>query len=135
MNSLKRHDEVAHLNRKGKVVRVFATTAFVKWSDGEMSRVPICALTLTKASTKQDNLKLTPAKRVERRFSDIVEHGLRTKGFSYEQLAEAAGIPESTLARFVREGDGETRERSSIATLERIAAALGIAPGDFWATS
>lgn len=130
-------DEVKTLDdyeSTGVVVEVFATTVVVRWNDDKStSRRSPDGLAVIKRNRKADPLRaLTQIKagaRIKRRFGDVIRSRMASLGLTMVQLAAKAEVSEKTLWRFMHE-DG--LERGGVQTLERIAAAIGVPPGEFW---
>lgn len=69
-----------------------------------------------------------PAVKVESHFQSVVASRMQALSYTHETLAVRAGLSRVTLYRLL---SGEYRS-FRVATLEAIAAALGVSPRDFW---
>lgn len=121
--------------RKGVVTAVYATTARVKWHDGSETRVPKGSL-VVRSSTAAEHAprKTAAAKRftkVERRFDSIVQKRMAELGLTWDDIEQRAGVSRSSIARIAR-GDGDG---GRVSTIERLALALQVPPGEFWLVS
>jgi DNA-binding Xre family transcriptional regulator len=120
--------------RTGVVHAVHATTLTVDWDDGSRSRVgtnsvqPVGRLLKNKDRIELSGVKF---KSISRRFQDVVTQRMRELGLTYEDLEEKSGIARRQLMRLAERDDPETRGFAAD-SIERLARALDVAPGDFW---
>lgn len=121
----------------GKVASLHATTVTVDWEDGSTSRVNRTSVELHGPQPKApDPVRVTDFKRIDRRFGDVVKQRMVDLGLTYDDLAQKADLPRRTIIRFVEQGEApEQHTGGYVATLERLAHALQVAPGDFWQLS